>query len=67
MGMVPVIWTRGPTGNQFDTNGMDLSSDLDLLSKYSLDWEVPGGVVTGPESYQSFQYILNNATLIDTG
>ena len=21
MGMVPIIWTRGPTGNQFDTNG----------------------------------------------
>ena len=21
MGLQPVIWTRGPTGNQFDTNG----------------------------------------------
>ena len=51
MGMVPIIWTRGPTGNQFDTD----------------DWEVPGGVVTGEESFQNFQYILSNASQIDTG
>ena len=24
MGMVPIIWTRGPTGVQFDTNGKKL-------------------------------------------
>ena len=51
MGMVPIIWTRGPQNNQFDTN----------------DWKVPGGVVTGPQSYQSFLDILGNVTLINTG
>ncbi len=51
MGLQPIIWTRGPENNQFDTN----------------DWQVPGGVVTGPESYQDFLYILGNATLISTG
>ncbi|EGN96678.1 carbohydrate esterase family 4 protein [Serpula lacrymans var. lacrymans S7.3] len=51
MGLVPVIWTRTPSGSQFDTN----------------DWKVPGGVVTGPESFSTFQSILGNATIIDTG
>lgn len=23
MGMIPVIWTRSPSGNTFDTNGME--------------------------------------------
>ncbi|KAH7927343.1 hypothetical protein BV22DRAFT_1031952, partial [Leucogyrophana mollusca] len=51
MGMVPVIWTRTPSGATFDTN----------------DWKVPGGVVTGPQSFATFEAILGNATLLDTG
>jgi len=51
MGMIPIIWTRGPTGNQYDTN----------------DWQVAGGMVTGEQSLQSFQYILGNASVSDTG
>ena len=31
------------------------------------DWQVPAGQVTGIQSYQSFQSILGNASLIDTG
>ncbi|KAF8552420.1 hypothetical protein OG21DRAFT_128302 [Imleria badia] len=51
MGMVPVIWTRTPSGATFDTN----------------DWKVPGGEVTGPQSFATFQAILNNATTLNTG
>jgi len=51
MGMVPILWTRTPSGGQFDTN----------------DWRVAGGLVTGVESYATFQSILKNATDIDTG
>ncbi|KAL4061879.1 carbohydrate esterase family 4 protein [Scleroderma citrinum] len=51
MGMVPVIWTRTPSGATFDTN----------------DWKVPGGVVTGSQSFATFQAILTNATLLNTG
>ncbi|EIW79320.1 carbohydrate esterase family 4 protein [Coniophora puteana RWD-64-598 SS2] len=51
MGMVPVIWSRTPSGATFDTN----------------DWKVPGGVVTGPQSFSTFQSILQNATQLDTG
>ncbi|KAI6112578.1 carbohydrate esterase family 4 protein [Pisolithus sp. B1] len=51
MGMVPVIWTRTPSGATFDTN----------------DWKVAGGVVNGSQSFATFQAILNNATLLDTG
>ncbi|KAF7982587.1 hypothetical protein HWV62_27599 [Athelia sp. TMB] len=51
MGMTPIIWTRTPSAGQFDTN----------------DWQVPGGLVTGLQSYQSFQAILGNASLINTG
>ncbi|TFY82281.1 hypothetical protein EWM64_g1731 [Hericium alpestre] len=51
MGMVPVIWTRTPSAGQFDTN----------------DWKVAGGVVTGIDSFNSFQGILGNASIIDTG
>ncbi|KAI9464215.1 carbohydrate esterase family 4 protein [Boletus coccyginus] len=51
MGMVPVIWTRTPSGATFDTN----------------DWKVPGGVVTGAQSYATFQAILNNATTLNNG
>ena len=51
MGLQPIIWTRGPMNNQFDTN----------------DWKVPGGEVTAPQAVQSFLDILNNATVIDTG
>ncbi|KAG9312991.1 carbohydrate esterase family 4 protein [Chiua virens] len=51
MGMVPVIWTRTPSGAAFDTN----------------DWKVPGGVVNGSQSFATFQAILNNATMLNTG
>ncbi|KAF8637614.1 hypothetical protein AX17_002683 [Amanita inopinata Kibby_2008] len=51
MGLVPIIWTRTPSGGVFDTN----------------DWRVGAGQVTGLQSYATFQTILNNATLIDTG
>ncbi|KAF9240728.1 carbohydrate esterase family 4 protein [Melanogaster broomeanus] len=51
MGMVPVIWTRTPSGIVFDTN----------------DWKVPGGIVTGAQSYATFQSILSNATTLNTG
>ncbi|KAF5383618.1 hypothetical protein D9615_003551 [Tricholomella constricta] len=51
MGMVPIMWTRTPDGGQFDTN----------------DWRVAGGLVTGQESFKTFQNILTNASAIDTG
>ncbi|KJA28095.1 carbohydrate esterase family 4 protein [Hypholoma sublateritium FD-334 SS-4] len=51
MGMVPIMWTRSPSGAQFDTN----------------DWRVAGGQVAGNDSFASFEEILGNATLIDTG
>jgi peptidoglycan/xylan/chitin deacetylase (PgdA/CDA1 family) len=51
MGMVPVIWTSTPSGATFDTN----------------DWKVPGGDVSGPQSFATFQAILTNATTLNTG
>jgi len=51
MGMVPIMWTRTPSAGQFDTN----------------DWKVAAGTVTGPDSFNSFQGILGNASIIDTG
>lgn len=51
MGMVPVIWTSTGTGATFDTN----------------DWKVPGGEVTGPQSFATFEAILGNATMLNTG
>ncbi|KAG2157813.1 carbohydrate esterase family 4 protein [Suillus bovinus] len=51
MGMVPVIWTSTGTGATFDTN----------------DWKVPGGVVTGSQSFATFEAILSNATMLNTG
>lgn len=51
MGMVPIMWTSSPTGVKFDTN----------------DWQVAGGNVVGQASFDSFQSILGNATLLDTG
>ena len=37
------------------------------MSYAHVDWQVPGGLVTGLQSYQSFQAILGNASLINTG
>ncbi|RDB23677.1 Chitin deacetylase [Hypsizygus marmoreus] len=51
MGMIPIMWTRTPDGGQFDTN----------------DWKVAGGLVTGKDSFATFQNILSNASVIDTG
>lgn len=51
MGMVPVIWTSTGTGATFDTN----------------DWKVPGGIVTGTQSFATFEAILGNATMLNTG
>jgi hypothetical protein len=31
------------------------------------DWKVPGGVVTGPQSFATFEAILTNATTLSTG
>ncbi|KAF6761497.1 carbohydrate esterase family 4 protein [Ephemerocybe angulata] len=51
MGMIPIMWSRTPVGGVFDTN----------------DWRVAAGYVKGPESFQTFQNILGNATQMDTG
>ena len=51
MGLVPIMWTRAPDGSQFDTN----------------DWKVAGGIVPGPQSFQTFQTILTNASSLPTG
>jgi peptidoglycan/xylan/chitin deacetylase (PgdA/CDA1 family) len=51
MGMTPIMWTRTPSGAQFDTN----------------DWRVAGGLVNGIDSYNTFQSILANASAINTG
>jgi peptidoglycan/xylan/chitin deacetylase (PgdA/CDA1 family) len=51
MGLVPIMWTSTPTAGKFDTN----------------DWQVAAGLVTGEQSYQTFQSILGNASLLDTG
>ncbi|KAG6897817.1 hypothetical protein C0992_010621 [Termitomyces sp. T32_za158] len=61
MGLVPIMWTRTPDGAQFDTNGM--------LSEFWLapNWKVAGGLVAGPASFATFQNILSNATVINTG
>jgi len=51
MGMVPIQWTRAPSGFTFDTN----------------DWRVAGGTVTGTAQMDIFNSILSNATIMDTG
>ena len=51
MGLTPIIWTSTPTGIKFDTN----------------DWRVAGGQFTGPQSFQTFEDILGNATTLPTG
>ncbi|EAU90331.1 chitin deacetylase [Coprinopsis cinerea okayama7 len=52
MGMVPIMWTRTPSGGVFDTN----------------DWMVAAGHVNGTESFQTFEEILTNATTsMETG
>jgi hypothetical protein len=71
MGMVPVIWTSTGTGATFDTNGQlsqfyALVSFLNLLQS-TIDWKVPGGVVTGTQSFATFEAILGNATMLNTG
>ena len=32
-----------------------------------VDWKVPGGEVTGPQSFATFEAILGNATMLNTG
>ncbi|KAF7770372.1 CAZyme family CE4 [Agaricus bisporus var. burnettii] len=51
MGMVPLLWTRTPSGGVFDTN----------------DWKVAAGEVTGLQSFQTFENIFNNASALDNG
>jgi len=51
MGMVPIIWTSAPASGPFDTN----------------DWRVAGGLVTGEQSFATFQSILGNASTLNTG
>lgn len=51
MGMIPIMWSRTPTGGVFDTN----------------DWRVADGQVNGTGSFQTFESILANATQMETG
>jgi peptidoglycan/xylan/chitin deacetylase (PgdA/CDA1 family) len=51
MGMVPIMWSRAPNGDTFDTN----------------DWKVPGGETTVDQSLKVFEGILGNASTLDTG
>ncbi|KAF9542711.1 glycoside hydrolase/deacetylase, partial [Agrocybe pediades] len=51
MGMIPVIWTRSPSGSTFDTN----------------DWKVAGGQGTAADSFNTFQTILSQASQMETG
>jgi len=51
MGMIPIMWSKTPDGGKFDTN----------------DWRVAGGSVNGTDSFNTFQTILTNATMLDTG
>ncbi|KAF8159547.1 hypothetical protein B0H34DRAFT_703906 [Crassisporium funariophilum] len=51
MGMIPILWTSTPDGGKFDSN----------------DWRVAGGIATGPESYQSFEGLMNNGSNFPTG
>ncbi|KAE9398546.1 glycoside hydrolase/deacetylase [Gymnopus androsaceus JB14] len=51
MGLVPIIWTRSPSGVSFDT----------------FDWEIPGGEVTSEQSFTQFNNLLTNASQMDTG
>jgi hypothetical protein len=70
MGMVPFIWTRSPTGNQYDTNGLHARQILQIFylpRSAFVDWKVAGGLVTGEQSLQSFQDILGNASVSNTG
>lgn len=68
MGMVPVIWTRTPSGATFDTNGeTNRNLKLGFCSLPYIDWKVPGGTVNGSQSFATFQAILNNATTLSTG
>jgi len=51
MGLVPIMWSSTPSAGKFDTN----------------DWQVAAGLVTGEQSFNTFQGILGNASLLDTG
>ncbi|KAF9784929.1 hypothetical protein BJ322DRAFT_1060347 [Thelephora terrestris] len=51
MGLVPIMWSSTPSAGKFDTN----------------DWQVAAGIVTGEQSFQTFESILGNASLLDTG
>lgn len=51
MGLVPIMWSSTPSAGKFDTN----------------DWQVAAGMVTGEQSFQTFESILGNASLLDTG
>jgi len=37
------------------------------LTDVKSDWRVAGGLVNGTDSFNTFQSILGNATLLDTG
>ncbi|KAJ7108882.1 hypothetical protein C8R43DRAFT_1043830 [Mycena crocata] len=51
MGLVPILWTRTPAGNSFDT----------------FDYLVAGGSVDGLSSFATFENILGNASTLNTG
>lgn len=42
-------------------------SILIILTDVKSDWRVAGGLVNGTDSFNTFQGILGNATLLDTG
>lgn len=70
MGLTPIIWTRTPTAGQFDTNGKMCRSCPEVRQTDNfliLDWQVAGGMVTGAQSFATFEAILGNASLISTG
>lgn len=67
MGMVPIIWTRTPSGVSFDTFGMFHGSQSRNVAYVSVDWEIPGGVVTSEASFSQFEGILGNASTLEDG
>lgn len=69
MGMIPVLWTSTPSGATFDTNGSYpfLHAATKYLTDGLSDWTVASGAIPGTQSVLSFDHILNNATLINTG
>ena len=68
MGLTPIIWTATPSGQKFDTNGMYHCRPVILIPDENwTDWRVAGGQMNAIQQFESFEAILGNATIIDTG